>query len=124
MINYLYYKLYRATLKGSLHDVAEIAVPAYMGSLFAINIIVLNAFLSKVFNVLYLFSNIKAAIILCVILIITVKILYSKSKVQLIKQKYSSEQDYRRILVVWLYVLLSFLSIFAVAFFKPGQLSI
>jgi hypothetical protein len=123
MINYLYYKLYRATLKGSLHDVAEIAVPAYMGCLFTVNIIVFNAFLSKIFNVHYFFTNVKVAIILCVVLIILIKVFYPKRKVQLIKERYSNENGHRGTLIVWLYVLLSFLSIFAIAFFKPGQLN-
>ena len=48
MFDYLYYKLYRATITGSLHDIAQYMAPLYLGALINMNIIVVNAFLAKI----------------------------------------------------------------------------
>ncbi|MFN0081422.1 MAG: hypothetical protein ACKVOM_02805 [Ferruginibacter sp.] len=126
IFDYLYYKLHHATLKGSLKDVVNIAAPAYIGCLIGANTLVLNAFLAKTINVPFLFSNPKLAGFFCLGLIVVFKFYYNQKRVEGVLKKYSIEDNKQRIkgnIFVSLYVAASFLVIFAVAFFKPGQLN-
>lgn len=126
ILDYLYYKLYQATLKGSLKDIVNIAVAAYIGCLIAANILVVNAFFAKTINIAFLFSNKKLAGLFCLGLIVVVKLYYNENRIASILKKYSNEDNKQRVrgnIFISLYVAASFLLIFAVAFFKPGQLN-
>ena len=125
VLDYLYYKLHQATLKGSLKDVANIASSAYIGSLIASNTLVINGFLAKIFVMPFLFSDSRFAATFCLILIIITKLYYNKKREKIILEKYSSETNMLRVrgnIFISLYVALSFLLIFAIAFYKPGHL--
>lgn len=126
ILDYLYYKLHQATLKGSLKDVVTIAVASYIGCLAAANLLVLNAFLSKTINIPFLFSNKTLAGVFCLGLIVVTKIYYNETRIENVLKKHSNESKKQKIkgnIFVSLYVAVSFLLIFVVAFFKPGQLN-
>jgi hypothetical protein len=125
MLNYLYYKLYQATLKGSLRDIPQYMAPVFLGVSICANILVINAFLAKIDVMPFLFSNKKQAAWICVILIMLAILYYNKSRREAILKKHSHESNKSRIrgnIIVSMYVAVSFLSIFAVAFFRPGKL--
>ncbi len=125
MFNYLYYKLYQATLKGSLKDVPQFITPFYFAALISVNILVINAFLAKVGVMAYFFLNKKLAIVLVLLLVGIAYIYYNKSRTDALIEKYIKESNSKRIkgnIIVSMYIAISFLSIFAVAFFRPGKL--
>ena len=66
VFDYLYYKLYRSTLLGSLKDIAAFATTCYFSLLLFLNIFVVGAFLRKV-DLLPFFLNgkVQVAIFIC-----------------------------------------------------------
>ena len=48
ILDYLYYKIYRANLVGSAKDIAEFVAPILLTCLISANIIVIWAFLRKI----------------------------------------------------------------------------
>jgi uncharacterized protein YacL len=125
VFDYLYYKLYQASLKSSLRDIPEFMAPLYLGGLLSVNILVISAFMTNLNLAPFLFSNKEHAIILTLILIVFALIYFRKNRRELILIKYSKEKKKERIrgnIIVSIYVALSFLLIFAVAFLKPEKL--
>ena len=125
MMHYLYYKLYQATLKGSLSDVAHYAAPTYFGALLCLNFMILNALLSKLDIIPYLFPSTKFIGLLGLLSIVISYLYFDKTRRDRINEKYLQESNANRIkgnIIVAVYVALSFLSIFVVAFYKPGKL--
>ena len=125
MFNYLYYKLYQASLKSSLSDIPEFLAPVFLGGLISVNILVISAFLAKLDILLFLFSNNTQAGIFALIIIVLTIFYYRKKRYKPIIKKYSQESQKERVrgnVIVAVYVALSFLLIFVVAFFKPGKL--
>lgn len=121
MFHYLYYKLYKASRVGSLKDIAEFAAAIYFGGLIGINFLVFSIILIKIEIVPNLFqrNNFGRLYILIFIILSCVYFLYKKRFNGIIK-KYSDETNKERIkgnTIVAIYVAVSFLSIFAVAFF-------
>src|ERR1700692_546360 len=125
MLNYLYYKLYRAALKSSVKDIPNIAAGAWFGGLISANLLVIYLFLVKINILPYLFGNSMQGGWFFALFIVLAILYYKKDKRESILEKYSQESnDERRKgnTIVAVYVALSFLLIFAVAFFKPGTL--
>ncbi|RYE53091.1 MAG: hypothetical protein EOP48_15110 [Sphingobacteriales bacterium] len=125
IVHYLYYKLYQAALKSSFKDIPHIAADAWLGGLFAVNIILINAMLAKTIELPFLFSSPKKGGIFCALLIASAVVYFRKEKRTTILEKYaleSNERKKRGNTIVAIYVALSFLLIFAVAFYKPGKL--
>ena len=106
-------------------DIAEFMAPVYLGGLIFANILVVNGFLTKMDILPFLFSNRYQAMLCSVLLIILAMLYYRKKQREAILEKYAQESNKARIrgnIIVAVYVGISFLSIFAVAFFKPGKL--
>lgn len=126
MLDYLYYKIYKAHLKGSLNDIAEWAAAMSIGGLLGVNILVITSFLRKVNLLPFFFTGKRQVVILMVCSIVgTVFLFLYKKKYRQIIAKYEQESENERKkgnLVVWLYVIISFLLIFAVAFYRPGKI--
>jgi hypothetical protein len=125
VFNYLYYKLYQATLKGSLKDIPQFMAPVYFGALISTNISIIYLFLVKIDVLPYWLKSPKQGGYFAALVIVLSLIYFNKSKREAILQKYSDEERKERIrgnIIVSIYVAISFLSIFAVAFFKPGKL--
>ncbi|MBS7563796.1 hypothetical protein KHS38_05220 [Mucilaginibacter sp. Bleaf8] len=120
MIDYFYYKLYCAVKKSSLHDTAAFTASMFMGGLLGANIFVISGFLAKENILPFMFSNKNQAAFFGIIFIIISSIFYlSQSRYKSILRKYSSESNSIRIkgnLLVMLYVVISFLLIFLVAY--------
>ena len=121
MFHYLYYKLYQASLKSSLNTIPEFMTPISYGGLLSANFLVINGFLAKITNVPFLFSiGEQGAVFAFIIIGLTMLYFRKKRYIQILK-KYSQESNKERIrgnAVVAIYVALSFLLIFAIAFFK------
>lgn len=125
VLDYLYYKLYRATLTGSLKDIPQYIAPIYLGGLISINFMVSNAFLAKVNIGHFIFKDPKEGGWFTALVIILAMLYYRNDKYTSVLNKYSEENEKERKrgnLIIAIYVAISFLSIFAVAFFKPGKL--
>ena len=125
MINYLYYKLYQASLKSSLHDIPGFLAPLFLGGLISVNIVVISAFLAKMDLMPFLFANHIQGGIFAIMVIVLTGIYYRNKRYKSILKKYSKEGNKERIrgnVIVAVYVLISFASIFAVAFFRPGYI--
>jgi hypothetical protein len=116
--------LYQATLKGSLNDIAEYTSSIYFGALISLNIFVIVGFLGKLELMSFPFSNKYEVGILMVICILfsLIYFLYKK-RYKIIAEKYLKEDRKKRVrgnIIVSVYVVISFLAIFAVAFFRPN----
>ena len=125
MFKYLYYKLYQAALKSSLKDIPQIAAAAWFGALIGANIFVINGFLAKTIALPFLFSNPKLAGLFAALLIALVMIYFRAEKRTIIIEGYSQENEKTRKrgnAITAVYVGMSFLLIFVVAFFKSGKL--
>jgi multisubunit Na+/H+ antiporter MnhB subunit len=125
MFSYLYYKLYQAALKSSVKDIPNIAAGAWFGGLIAANLLVLYLFLVKINILPYLFRNSKQGGWFFALFIVLAMLYYGKDKRESILEKYSQESNKERKngnAIVAVYVSLSFLLIFAVAFFRQGKL--
>ncbi len=125
MFEYLYYKLYQAVLKGSLRDIPRIITPIFLGCVISVNLLVINALLAKLDVITFFFTNKKYAGVLAAVLIALAILYYRDKKADYVLEKYSQENRSERIrgnIIVSVYVAISFLAIFAVAFFKPGKL--
>ena len=126
VLDYLYYKLYKAAEKSSLRDISEFIAAVFLGGLLSCNTLVASALLAK-FDILpFLFPNSGTAGTFAFLLIVAVGIIYaSKKRYRKVIKRYSSEPNEQRIrgnIIVGVYVAISYLAIFAVAFFKPGEL--
>lgn len=126
MFNYLYYKLYRAAKLSSLRDTAKFTATIFFGGLIGANIFVLSGFLAKLNIFPFLFSNKYQATLFGFTCIVLASLYYlSNKRYKSIFKKYSQESEKDRIrgnIIVAIYVAISFLSIFAVAFFRPAKL--
>ncbi len=126
MFNYLYYKLYRAALKSSLRGTPEFVASVFVGGIISANILVISAFLAKLDVLPFIFSDKNQGGLFGFICIVLTCIYFlTKKRYKLIIKKYSQENDKERVrgnIIVAIYVALSFLLIFAVAFFRPGKL--
>lgn len=125
MFNYLYYKIYQATLKSWLNDIVNTSTPIYFGGLIGINFLVLYLFFAKMDWLPNIFNNSKQAGLAIAVFIILSIAYFGKKRREAILKKYSGEQNIKRIrgnIIVISYVVISFISIYVVAFFRPGKL--
>ena len=125
MLHYLYYKLYRANRVGLLSDIAGIAASMQIAALLGTNIMQVNALLAKLDLVPFLFRS-KSQVGLFIVMVMALLILYFRGeRHDLIVKKYIQEDPSDRKkgnVIVWIYVGLTFISIFVIAFYKPGKL--
>ena len=115
ILDYLFYKIYRANLIGSDKNIAQFVAPLYLGGLIFMNVLVLGAFIRKVDLVSFFFRNKIQVItfIICLFAISNFLLLYKK-KYKKIITKYDNENEHERKrgnLIVWMYTLISFLLI-------------
>lgn len=126
IIEYIYYKFYRAHLKGSLNDIAPFAAIVSLSLAFFANIFIIGLFLRKIDFLPLFFSGKKQVIIFMICLFVLNYFLFLRNnRYKEIITEYEKESEPQRKkgnLIVWLYVVVSFLLIFAVAFYKPGKL--
>ncbi len=109
-----------------MNDIAEFAAAINFGLLIAINFFVVFGFLAKLNVIPFFYSNkyqAGFAVIACIILSIMYFLLNKRYKT--IFEIYSQESKKDKLrgnIIVVSYVIVSFLSIFAVAFFRSGKL--
>jgi hypothetical protein len=114
-----------ASLKSSLPDIPEFLAPLFLGGLISVNTIVLSALFAKLDIMPFLFANHIQGEIFTIVVIVLTMLYYRKKRYQIIIKKYSKESNKQRIygnIIVAMYVAISFLSTFAIAFFRPGYL--
>ncbi len=125
MLNYLYYKLYQASLRSSLHDIPEFMAPVFLGGLISANIFVVSGLLAKLEVLPFPYTSSIQAGASAILAIALLMIYYRKQRYEPILNKYGQESKQERIrgnVIVSIYVAISYLSIFALAFYKPGKL--
>lgn len=123
MLHYLYYKLYRASLKSSLKDIPEFMTAVSFGGLISINLLILNMLSSKMNILPILFSSPKIGGVFAFIFIVLSMVYFNKIRIKRILDKYSQESNKQRIrgnVIVAIYIGFSFLLIFIVPLYKPG----
>ena len=126
VFHYLYYKLFKAAKQSSLYDTAEFTATISFGGLLGANLLVISVFLAKLDILPFLYSNnYQAGFASFVCIVLAASYFLRKKRYKFIIKKYSNESEAARRrgnILVALYVALSFLLIFAVAFFRPGKL--
>lgn len=125
-IEYMYYKFYRAHLKGSLNDIAPFAAIVSLSLAFFANVFIIGVFLRKI-DLLPIFFSKKRQVIffMACLVIFNYFIFLNNKRYKAIIAKCEQESESQRKkgnFIVWLYVIISFLLIFVVAFYKPGKL--
>ncbi len=125
VIDYIYYKFFQAALKSSVKDIPHVAASAWLGGIIAANIFVVVGFLAKITETSLIFSSPQQGGWMAAVLIVIALLYYGKDRRDMALKKYSDETNRQRVkgnVIVSVYVGLSFLLIFAVAFFKPWYL--
>lgn len=125
-LDYIYYKLYKATLVGSLKDIAEWAAVIYFSGLIFVNLFTAIGFLRKI-NVLPIFFSGKNQVIAFMIVLFLggYFLFLHKKRYKIIIAKYEQESELERKkgnLIIWLYIIISFFLFFIVALYKPGKI--
>ena len=123
MINYLYYKLYRSYSKKNLGSTPEFLSAGVLTCLLFINLLVVNAFLAKFNFIPFLISSSVQGGIYIMILLLIILFIFRTNRRDAIIKKYSQEsqtESARGNILVIVYVILTILMIFVVAFFRPG----
>ncbi len=124
MLDYLYYKLYRASLMSSLKDIPHILASLYFGGLISINILVLYLFLVKLNILPSLFTDAKQGGFLTALMISFAIIYYRKDRRDIVLHKYLQESEKERKkgnVIVAIYITISILLTFVVAFYNSGN---
>jgi hypothetical protein len=124
MFDYLYYKLYQAALKSSLYDIPEFMAPVSFGCLISANVLVISGFLSNVSGIPFLFSTTQQASLFALLMMFLTTLYFRKDKRKSILKKYSMESNEDRVrgnTLIAIYVGVSFLLIFVVAYLKPNR---
>ncbi len=101
------------------------SITIYFGGLISINLLVIYLFLVKLNVFPYLFTDVKQGGFFTALMIAFAILYYNKNKSAAILNKYSSESEKERKsdnLIVVVYIGISFLLIFVVAFFRPQKL--
>jgi hypothetical protein len=125
MIHYVFYKLYRANLVGSLKDIAPFAAVCHLACLATLNLLSLYFFLRKLDLMPEVFS-LKGLGAGAMVFSICGFFLYfySGKKYKQIIATYSKESEGERKsgnTYVWIYLVFTILLVFLVAFFRPGK---
>ena len=124
MIYYLFYKLYRATLKGSLWDIAKFASVGYLSILVYFNIVSLSMLLAKLNILPYINSGKKYQSIELILSLYLFFHIFLRKKFDTIIDRYDSESDRKRKngnLIVSLYVTFSVLFLAFTMIYRPGE---
>lgn len=119
MLDYLYYKLYQASLKSSLSDIPELMAPAFMGGLISVNMLVLNGLLLKLGLVKFMLFDEKQQAVGFVLVLIIIIMIYYRSRYEFVIKKYSNENKHKQKygnIIIGFYIVISFFSIFLIAF--------
>lgn len=125
-LDYLFYKVYRATLKGAMNDVAEFAATVYVAGLLFMNILALGAFLKKT-KLLPIFFQGTGEVVWFILILIATSFLYffSTKRYKTIVAEFESENEKQRKkgnIIIWIYLIVSIALVFAVALYKSGVL--
>lgn len=120
--DYLYYKLYRATLVGSLKDIAEWAAMFYFSGIAFLNLYEIGSLLYKLKLLPFFFTS-KNQVIICIISLFAISyfLFLHKKRYMKIIAKYENEKEIKRKqgnLFVWFYVIISMVLFFIVSLYK------
>jgi hypothetical protein len=126
LIEYYYYRLFTYFEKSSVKEISRFSAAVFVGVTISINLIIINALLAKLEILPFLLKSKSHAVIFIfsTIVLSSLYFLINNKCNDLIK-KYSTEnfeERKRGNLLVVSYIIVSFLLIFLVAFFKPGKL--
>lgn len=121
MLNYLYYKIYKASLKSSIKDAPYLLAPIYFGILISLNLFVIYGFIAKISSLPFILKGDTVEGIFPLSIMVISALYYNRKRRFLILYKYSHESSKKRKLgnfFTWSYVILTILSLFGVICFK------
>jgi len=123
MIDYLFYKLFRASQRSSVPEIAGLLAEMFLTICLSFNFLAIVALLKKT-NVINYFPTKNDFIYISIgIFMLTCLLHFFKFRYKRIIEKYQNE-DYtskvRGNLIVTLYVIFSFAFLLGIAFYKPG----
>ncbi|NSL85438.1 hypothetical protein ECE50_001255 [Chitinophaga sp. Mgbs1] len=117
MIDYLYYKMYRAFLLSYLRDIPHTSARIYLPGLLYVNVLILNALLSRLHVLPFIFYNTGIAVSVCLLLITFSFAYFSDDKSLSVVERYEDETDEQRVngnKRVISYVILTLLSVLVI----------
>ena len=124
MINYLFYRIYEYWKNTGYKDIVDLVTPLFAGFLISLNILVINAFLSKLRIIPFLLGH--RYILLGTLFVITLSAFlhYRNNKGRILTEFLNEPKPKarRKSRLVTAYVLLSFASLVAVSLFRRGQI--
>jgi hypothetical protein len=126
IFDYLYYKIYRASLLGSTQDIAGFVARLYLAGLIFLNCCAISIFLRKLnLSPLLVRNKMEVGVAMTCLFAITNFLFLYKNRYKRIISKYEQEDIHQRKkgnLGVWLYVIISFIFLTASVYYKQGQL--
>lgn len=118
MLNYLYYKLYKAAGQTSSWSIQGFTASLWSCFLICINLVSISLFLSKTYDIPLLASGNYLIALVAIASVLIFVIYYDKKRQKTILTKYATESDKRRIsgnIALGFYFLLSYLLLLAAA---------
>jgi hypothetical protein len=126
MIDYLFFKFFKAAQKSSISDIAEFASAVWLAGTIGINIMNLGVLLAKIdITPFFLPDNTSVIIFFLVLMGLSLLYFFYQKKYEKIINKYSSESNKRRVpanTFAIVYLMITFIGLIVVALFKPGYL--
>jgi len=126
VVDYLFFKLYLASKKSSLNEIPEWLASIILAMILGVNIIVISALLAKLEVFPFLFSSsFQVAVFMFIDIALILLFFLRKKRYERVIGRFideSKNQQLRGNIFVIGYIVFTFLSIFLIAFFKPGKL--
>lgn len=122
-MDYIFYKLYRASQRSSIPEIAGLLAELIFTICLSFNILAVITLLKKMEVIEFYLSKNGFIIISAGVFIVTSLIFFVGSRYKRIIEKYEREKKKSRIrgnFIVTMYVILSFTFLLVVAFYKPG----
>jgi hypothetical protein len=123
IFKYLWYKLYKASLKSSLKEIPILFSGALFSLFIHLNIVALSIFFSKldIFPIIY--QNKTQATLFSIVLLVLSWGYFNGNRAKTIIDRFSKENKKQRIrgnIFVTTYIILSIILLFMLMFYKPG----
>ena len=125
MIDYLYYRIYLVIKKTSLHDIPLFATAVALGGFLGLNFMSLYTLGRKLeIGIPHIFIHkYIGGVVMGVFIIFNYIVYVAKKRSQKVIEKYQDEKQEKKNtgnLILLFYVILTFIFLFLVAFYKPG----
>jgi hypothetical protein len=125
IFDYFFFKFYKGILKSSVPEFPRFGASLFFGLHISLNILMLSAILAKL-DILQCIYNKTIAYMSTPVIAAVIFLVYNNTRIEVIKLKFAEDafqpKKKKLNIIFVLYVVFTSLSIYLVAFWKPGYL--